>query len=120
MRVLVVDQPAEQEETLREAMRLAGYEVAATLASPAALLQAIAEAAPDVIVISPETIKAMAQAQLRLEERKLVERAKGLLMKTQRLDEERAYRTLRRMAMDQNRRIGEVARSLLAMADLLG
>jgi response regulator NasT len=62
----------------------------------------------------------LADANLRLDERKLVERAKGILMKTRGLDEEAAYRALRRMAMDKNRRIGEVARALIDMSDLLG
>jgi len=62
----------------------------------------------------------LAEANQRLGERKLVERAKGILMKTRGLDEEGAYRALRRMAMDRNRRIGEVARSVIEMADLLG
>jgi response regulator NasT len=62
----------------------------------------------------------LAEANLRLDERKLVERAKGILMKTRGLDEEGAYRALRRMAMDKNRRIGEVARGVIELAELLG
>jgi AmiR/NasT family two-component response regulator len=41
-------------------------------------------------------------------------------MKARGLDGESAYRALRRMSMDQNRRIGEVARSVIGMADFLG
>lgn len=54
-----------------------------------------------------------------LEERKLVERAKGLLMAHRQMSEEEAYRTLRRMAMDRNRRMGDVAMAVLALADIL-
>jgi response regulator NasT len=54
-----------------------------------------------------------------LKERKLIERAKGLLMKSKGLDEEAAYSLLRRTAMNQNRRIGEVAESLISAYDLL-
>jgi two-component system, response regulator / RNA-binding antiterminator len=54
-----------------------------------------------------------------LKERKLIERAKGLLMKSKGLDEEAAYSLLRRTAMNQNRRIGEVAESLISTYDLL-
>jgi response regulator NasT len=54
-----------------------------------------------------------------LKERKLIERAKGLLMKTKGLDEEAAYSLLRRTAMNQNRRIGEIAESLISAYDLL-
>jgi response regulator NasT len=124
MRLLVIDESAERRELLRAGLRLAGYEVAAMLGSPAALLETIAEQEPDAIVIDAGTMKALvsrlADANRRLEERMLVERAKGLLMKARGLDEESAYRALRRMAMDQNRRIGEVARSVIGMAHLLG
>lgn len=93
-------------------------------ASPAALLEKIETTAPERVDIDAVALKAMltqlAQANQRLEERKLVERAKGMLMKARGLDEESAYRALRRMAMDQNRRIGEVARSVISMARLLG
>ncbi|HEY5810197.1 MAG TPA: ANTAR domain-containing protein [Povalibacter sp.] len=58
-------------------------------------------------------------AQQKLAERKFVERAKGLLMKARGLSEDEAYHTLRRMAMERNRRMGDVARSVLEMADLL-
>jgi response regulator NasT len=61
----------------------------------------------------------LAEANLKLSERKLVERAKGILMKSRQLDEEAAYRVLRRMAMDRNRRVGEVAQSVIDMQDLL-
>jgi two-component system, response regulator / RNA-binding antiterminator len=55
----------------------------------------------------------------RLEERKLVERAKGILMRGKGMSEEDAYRALRKMAMDRNQRIGEAARNLIAVAELL-
>jgi response regulator NasT len=58
-------------------------------------------------------------AQQKLSERKFVERAKGLLMKARGLSEDEAYHTLRRMAMERNRRMGDVAKSVLEMADLL-
>ena len=54
-----------------------------------------------------------------LKERKLIERAKGLLMKSKGLDEEAAYNLLRRTAMNQNRRVGDVAESLISAYDLL-
>lgn len=55
-----------------------------------------------------------------LEERKVIERAKGLLMKARGIDEEAAYGILRRTAMGQGRRISDVAASLVTAADLLG
>ena len=62
----------------------------------------------------------LADANLKLAERKLVERAKGLLMKSRGLDEETAYGVLRKAAMDRKLRIGEVAQQLIDAADLLG
>jgi len=63
----------------------------------------------------------LAKAKLKLAERVLVERAKGLLMKAHGFDEETAYRTLRRMAMNSNRRIGEVARRVIdGASDMAG
>lgn len=54
-----------------------------------------------------------------LHERKLIERAKGLLMAHRQLSEEAAHKTMRQMAMSQNRRLVEVAEAVLAMADVL-
>jgi response regulator NasT len=54
-----------------------------------------------------------------LEERKLVERAKGILMSRRGVSEAEAYRLLRRAAMDRQQKLVEVARHLIAMADLL-
>ena len=54
-----------------------------------------------------------------LAERKVIERAKGLVMRQRGLSEEEAYRMLRKAAMDQNRRLAEVAESLVAAARML-
>ena len=54
-----------------------------------------------------------------LKERKLIDRAKGILMKTKGLDEDAAYKLLRRTAMNQNRKIVDVAESLISAFDLL-
>ena len=54
-----------------------------------------------------------------LNERRLIERAKGLLMAHRNLREDEAHKTLRQMAMNQNRRIVDVAEALLSMADVL-
>jgi response regulator NasT len=188
MRVLVVDESPEQAELLRDGLRQAGYEVAASLSSPLALLEAIEEQSPDVIdtespsrdvlehlvmmtqhtprpVVmfasdaAPETIREatragvsayivdgldknrikaiveaavarfeelqdlrsqLAEANLKLSERKLIDRAKGLLMKRRGLDEESAYAMLRKTAMDRKLKLVEVAQRLIDAADLLG
>lgn len=54
-----------------------------------------------------------------LSDRKAIERAKGLLMAHRDLSEDQAYKMLRKMAMDQNRRLVEVAEAVLNLADLL-
>lgn len=190
MRVLVVDESRERARVLRDGLRLAGYEVTASLTSPIALLKTIDELKPDVIVIdtespsrdvlehlvvmsqhtprpvvmfasdgAPEKIREavragvsayvvdgldplrvktiidvavarfedfqnlreqLAQANLKLSERKLVERAKGILMKSRGLGEEEAYGLLRKFAMDRKLRMSEVAQQLIDAADLLG
>ena len=56
------------------------------------------------------------RARLSLVERKTVDRAKGLLMEQKGIGEEAAYRLLRKLAMDQNKRIGEVAQDILTYA----
>jgi len=54
-----------------------------------------------------------------LEERKLVERAKGILMKERGLNEEQAYALLRRAAMNENLKLSQVAQSIITAAKLL-
>jgi|SRR5512138_1546250 response regulator NasT len=59
------------------------------------------------------------RARAELDERKVVERAKGILMKERGLSEEAAYGLLRKAAMNENRRVSEVAQSVLTAARLL-
>jgi response regulator NasT len=54
-----------------------------------------------------------------LEERKVIDRAKGILMKAKSLTEEDAYTMLRRTAMQQSRKIADVAQSVITAAELL-
>jgi response regulator NasT len=60
------------------------------------------------------------EARSELEERKLIERGKGILMKSRGLSEEAAYALLRKTAMSQNRKIADIAQSLITAAGLLG
>ena len=62
----------------------------------------------------------LASAKTELHDRKVIERAKGLLMQRQNLDEPAAYAKLRKAAMDKGLRLGEVAQRMLDAADLLG
>jgi response regulator NasT len=53
-----------------------------------------------------------------LEERKVIDRAKGILMKVKSLSEESAYALLRKTAMNENKKIVEVAQSVITAAEL--
>jgi response regulator NasT len=59
------------------------------------------------------------EARSELESRKVIDRAKGLLMKSRGLSEEAAYALLRTTAMNQNRKISDIAQSLITAASLL-
>lgn len=54
-----------------------------------------------------------------LAKRKDIDRAKGILMKTRGVSEDEAYALLRKTAMNQNRKIAEIAQSLITAAGLL-
>jgi AmiR/NasT family two-component response regulator len=58
-------------------------------------------------------------ARVALAERKAIERAKGILMRSRRLSEQDAYGLIRQTAMKQNKRIIEVAEAIVSMADIL-
>ena len=62
----------------------------------------------------------LAEANLKLSERRVVEKAKGLLMKNRGLDEDAAHAALRKMAMDRKLKLVEVAQRVIDAADLLG
>ena len=62
----------------------------------------------------------LADARSQLHERKLIERAKGLMMTRQGITEEAAYARLRRAAMDRKLRLADLAQRVIDVADLLG
>lgn len=59
------------------------------------------------------------KARATLVERKLVERAKGILMAQRGINEDDAYRALRKLAMDKGKRIAEIAEQVISVSDLL-
>src|SRR6516164_1859289 len=59
------------------------------------------------------------RARTALEERKVIDRAKGILMTVKNLTEEAAYALLRRTAMNESKKIAEVAQSVVTAAELL-
>ena len=106
-------------ETIRQAVR-AGVSAYVVDGLQPARVQPIIEAAvarfEELQILKTQ----LAEANLKLTERKLVERAQGLLMKSRGLDEEAAYAALRKMAMDRSLKIAEVAQRVVDAADLLG
>ena len=62
----------------------------------------------------------LASTKTELQDRKVIDRAKGLLMQRQGLSEQAAYDKLRKTAMDKNLKLVEVAQRMLDVVDLLG
>jgi hypothetical protein len=127
-RILLLDD-ATDAEALRAALAERDPEVVNVenrLPSRALLEQLAAnpDAADTVAVIGIASLARMAaeldQARTQLEERKLVDRAKGLLMKHRGLSEDEAYVALRSLSMDRGIRLGEAARQVIDVASMLG
>jgi response regulator NasT len=78
----------------------------------------------DVAIARFEEFQAMRRdlerAESKLAERKDVERAKGVLMKQRGWSEDEAYQALRKMAMEKGLKLGEVARQVIAVFELIG
>lgn len=61
----------------------------------------------------------LADASRKLSERKTIEKAKGILMKSRGLDEDAAYAALRKLAMEKSQPLAKVADNVVEMAQLL-
>ena len=61
----------------------------------------------------------LAEARNALEERKIIERAKGILMKMRGMSEEEAFALLRQTAMNEKKKIADIAQSVVTAAGLL-
>lgn len=61
----------------------------------------------------------LAETRRALEERKVIDRAKGILMRARGVGEDEAYSLMRKAAMDQGRKVADVAQALITAADLL-
>ena len=66
-----------------------------------------------------QTQSELSELSVEVQNRKVIDRAKGLLMQRQNLSEDAAYARLRKAAMDKNLKIVEVAQRMLDVADLL-
>ena len=61
----------------------------------------------------------LSEVRQALEERKLIDKAKGILIQSRGITEEEAYKQLRQSAMDSNKRIIDVAINIISVADML-
>jgi len=63
--------------------------------------------------------KELSQTKNALHERKSVEKAKGIIMKTKNMSEDEAYNAIRKLAMNHNKRIGEISEQIISAAEVL-
>jgi response regulator NasT len=106
-------------ETIREAVR-AGVSAYVVDGLDAARVKTIVDVAVAQFEDFQNLRAQLAEANFKLSERKLVERAKGLLMKNRSLDEDAAYAFLRKTAMDRKLKLAEVAQRIIDAAELIG
>jgi response regulator NasT len=81
-------------------------------------VQSIVEMAIDRFQMTQSMRQDLEKAKAELAHRKVIERAKGVLMKMRGLDEEAAYKEMRKLAMDSGRPLHVLAADLLAVAGL--
>lgn len=79
------------------------------------LVQAAIDVAVAQFAASSDMRRELNETRRQLEDRKLVERAKGLLMSTHGVPEEQAFTTLRKLAMDRHKSLGDVARDVISI-----
>jgi response regulator NasT len=59
------------------------------------------------------------QTKNALQERKTVEKAKGIIMESKSLSEDQAYKAMRKLAMNRNKRMGEIAEQIISASEIL-
>ncbi len=64
--------------------------------------------------------KELVDTKAKLNERKLVDKAKGILMQQRGMSEQDAYQAMRKTAMDRNKRLVEIAESIITAHEMLG
>ena len=115
--VIIFAQEGDQ-PTIREAMR-AGVSAYVVDGLEAGRLKPVIDVAIARFEEHQSLKKELASATKKLSDRKLVEKAKGLLMKSRGLDEESAYAALRKLAMERAKPMAMISQDLLDMASLL-
>jgi two-component system, response regulator / RNA-binding antiterminator len=108
-----------KKETIREAVR-AGVTAYIVDGLAAERIEPIIETAVARFEAFQSVQAELALTRNKLSERKLVDRAKGILMTEKKISEDEAYRLLRKLAMDRNTTLGSVAEQVITFAKLLG
>lgn len=103
-----------------EAAMAAGVSAYVVAGLQAARIKPVLEVAMARFNQEQKLLNELSDTKLKLAERKVIERAKGLLMARQNLSEQDAYKKLRRLAMDKNLKLSEVAQRIIDANDLLG
>lgn len=129
MRILVVDNGSEPDGPQRGLFVEQGCQIVGHVKIIAEAMDEIRRCAADYVLLQAETVRCLLlelhqaqrsveQARLDLEERKVIDRAKGLLMSRNKLTESDAYRAMQKLAMDRKIKIAHVARNILDAAEL--
>lgn len=103
-----------------EAALRAGVAAYVTDGLKPARIQNILDIAAAQFRVTQELRRDLAEAKASLAGRKVIEQAKGIVMKRRGLDEKEAYNLLRKAAMDQGKPLAKIAEDLLAADRLLG
>jgi response regulator NasT len=106
-------------ETIREAVR-AGVSAYVVDGLDTRRIKAIVDAAVAGFEELQGVRAQLAEANLKLSERKLIERAKGLIMKSRGLGEDEAFAFMRKSAMDRSLKLAELAQRIVDAAELIG
>ena len=117
-RPVLMFSPAEEAAVVREALR-AGVTVYVAEGIDRAKVRPLIESATEQFRQHEALRAELDRTRESLEERKRVERAKGLLMSHRGLSEPAAYRLLQKRAMDRHRKMAEVADEIIDAAELL-
>jgi two-component system, response regulator / RNA-binding antiterminator len=97
----------------------AGVSASVVAGLPAERVKAVLDVALARFEIDQKLRHELSETKTKLAERKVIERAKGLLMERHHCTEDDAYKKLRRLAMDKNLKLSDVAQRMLDVADLL-
>lgn len=117
-RPVVVFSQDDDDDVIRDAVR-AGVSAYVVDGLDAGRLRSVIQVAQAHFEEFQSVKKELETASRKLSERKTIDRAKGILMKSRGLDEDAAYHALRKLAMERGRPLIAIANDVIAMADLL-